>query len=371
VGRTRRERWNRDDEPGLPEEGWVTWGPEPIWAVGYTEGGAPYGPTLSEMRASMELGEGDAPWARAKTILRSAMVAAAPPPAKIDVGRVTKIGEGLSRDVFAATVEISPDPDGLSGAYAVLLPGRDRDSGLDERTRREIQILQRLAKHDLPFRIPRVLTTRSDAGRILLVRSFLRGVPLDLRAGRQPSVRPWEIVALLAATIHALDLADFKGLLPGEATRREHAQAALQIFDDLDMPEPEVKDARAWAREHLPPDESSVLLHGDLLGQNILLMPREPYGLIDWEYARRGDPASDLAIVTRGVRRPFQIDRGLKRLLDDYVRLGGCHVEPAHVHLHELCMVATWYRDSLDSKRNEPPDQALARLRGLLKRVGA
>jgi thiamine kinase-like enzyme len=28
--------------------------------------------------------------------------------------------------------------------------------------------------------------------------------------------------------------------------------------------------------------------------------------VIDWEYAIRGHPAYDLAIVTRGTRRPFQ-----------------------------------------------------------------
>jgi thiamine kinase-like enzyme len=65
------------------------------------------------------------------------------------------------------------------------------------------------------------------------------------------------------------------------------------------------------------------LLHGDLLGQNILLAVDGPHHVIDWEYARRGDPAYDLAIVTRGIKQPFHIDRGLDRLRDAYRAHGG------------------------------------------------
>jgi aminoglycoside phosphotransferase (APT) family kinase protein len=55
----------------------------------------------------------------------------------------------------------------------------------------------------------------------------------------------------------------------------------------------EARDARAWALAHLPPADPSSVLHGDLLGQNILLDPGAslPFALIDWEYALRGDPA--------------------------------------------------------------------------------
>jgi aminoglycoside phosphotransferase (APT) family kinase protein len=38
----------------------------------------------------------------------------------------------------------------------------------------------------------------------------------------------------------------------------------------------EMRDAHARGLEHVPPDEPSVLLHGDLLGQNILLAVDAP-----------------------------------------------------------------------------------------------
>lgn len=363
-----KKRRDRHGEPDLPEDGWYGFGEDAIQAVDFTEGGAPYGPTRAEMRAVNERLESGAPWARAKSILRLAMSTLSPASSEIDVGRVIRLGDGLSRDAFGAAVEVSPDPSGLSGAYVVLLPGQDATSDLDTRAKQEIRLLQRLSKYELPFRIPRVLGAWPESGHRVVVRSFLEGVELDLRAGRQGRVQPWEIVAQLASAIHQLDAADFADVVPGHSTCQAHGEASLRIFEGLDAPA--ARDALAWAQRHLPPQSPAVLLHGDLLGQNILLAPGEPPGLIDWEYARRGDPAYDLAIVTRGKRRPFQIDGGLMRLLEAYSRFGGIPLEPVRVHFHELCLVAGWYRESLESPGGEPPDQTLSRLRNMLRRLG-
>ena len=96
---------------------------------------------------------------------------------------------------------------------------------------------------------------------------------------------------------------------------------------------PETEPAREWATEHLPPDRPAVLVHGDLLGQNIFVYPDQLPTVIDWEFCRMGDPAYDLAVITRGVRRPFQMERGLDRLLQAYAAAGGeppiaCHKGP-------------------------------------------
>jgi hypothetical protein len=56
-----------------------------------------------------------------------------------------------------------------------------------------------------------------DQGHLALVRQFLPGVELDLRAGRQPFIRPWEVVGELAAAIHSLDVEVFAGLLPSRS----------------------------------------------------------------------------------------------------------------------------------------------------------
>jgi aminoglycoside phosphotransferase (APT) family kinase protein len=281
-----------------------------------------------------------------------------------DVGPVKKIGAGLSRDIFAAEVELA---DGRCDTYAVALPRPDAPAEIDERTSRELRLLARLRSRSFPFRLPEMVGAFPDGDRLALVRRFCRGIELDLRAGRQPSVRPWEIVAEIAAAIHAVPGADVEDLVPGAATRRTHALEKIAALDDT--AEPELRDARAWALEHLPPETPSTLLHGDLLGQNILLALDGPHRVIDWEYATRGDPAYDLAIVTRGARQPFQIDRGLQRLLDAYRAHGGPDVTPDQVHVHELCLLAGWYRDVLAEHGRVSAAAERDRLRGLLRRL--
>ena len=184
---------------------------------------------------------------------------------------------------------------------------------------------------------------------------------------------PWEIVATVAAAVHGADVQPLAATetpfwrMPGDSTRRDHALAELTIFEGLS--DPLVQEVHAWALEHLPPAEPSVLIHGDLLGQNILLAPGQPTGLIDWERAQLGDPAYDLAIVTRGGRQPFKINRGLDRLLEAYAAVAP-EVLKEHVHLYELCLLTRWYRESLDPQvRSHPPEETLDRLRRHFRRV--
>lgn len=94
--------------------------------------------------------------------------------------------------------------------------------------------------------------------------------------------------------------------------------------------------------------------------------PSRPVAVIDWEYCRVGDPAYDLAIVTRGARRPFQMADGLDRLLGDYREAGGAPVTRADIHVHELCLIGGYYRDSLRGEHPHRPPEVYNQLRGLL-----
>ena len=289
------------------------------------------------------------------------------PATRAEVGWVREIARGLSRDIFAAEVDLEPDPSHRSGSYVVLLPRTDADDGLDGRGRKELRLLGHLSRLDLPFRVPAFVGGYPESGQLALVRRFVPGIELDPRAGRQPGVRPWETLGQIMAAIHRLDGTRWEDILPGHATRREHARGALSAFDGLDGGE--IREVRAWAEAHLPPAEPGVLVHGDLLGQNILLDPGHPPAVIDWEQALRGDPAYDLAIVTRGVKQPFQVERGLEKLLEAYERQGGTGVTIEHVTLHELCLAASWYRDALAGRGARPPHEELARMRNLIRRV--
>lgn len=353
----------------------MDWGGQLIWAVDFTSGGAPYGLSFEEHR-EMETDYGyrqGAGWARARRLLQD--VFAHPPGdrTRVEIGRVSYLGEGIWRRAYTAEVNLVPDPGRLSGPYVVLLTKADAEPSFDDRVRFEARLLLRLPSLRLPLRTPRLLGLLPNAGRPAILESGVAGVPLDLRAGRQGGVRPWEVVAHVAAAVHSADLQPLASTetpawsMPGYPTRREHALAKLTAFEDLS--EPLVQKAHAWALEHLPPAEPSALIHGDLLGQNILLAPGQPTGLIDWENARLGDPAYDLAIITRGGRQPFKIDRGLDRLLEAYAT-GAPEVRKEHVRVDQLCLLTRWYRESLDPRvRSHPPEELLGRLRRHFCRV--
>jgi aminoglycoside phosphotransferase len=289
-------------------------------------------------------------WLLARDALLRAARLRAGPGARLETGRVSKLAEGLSREVFVAELTVSPDPTELSGGYAMLVPRRDEGDEVDARTRREAILLERLRcllPSSAPFQVPGVLGAPVVVGRTVLVRDAVPGFTLKLREGACLAGPPWQVVGELAAAVHGLDAAALTDTVPGHATRREHAAAFVaEAFEGLGA---EAGEARGWAVEHLPPPEPSALLHGDLLGQNILATMDGPPVLIDWELARRGDPAYDLAIVTRGVRRPFGVEHGLERLLAAYHAAGGHPVTAREVRPPEkMEAIARYVMDKLD-----------------------
>lgn len=311
----------------------------------------------------MEARRTPAGWARAKHVLESAFARYD----AVEIGRVRKIGEGLSHQVFVAHVEVQPDPGGQSGAYAVYLPSRWAEPERRADPKREIPLLARVAAQTDAVRVPNVIAIVPTDDGDVVVRRYLEGIPLDLRAGHQPGVQPWEVVGQVAATIHGIDVTGVPALA-GYPTWREHALGEIAVLRDL----AELREAEEWALENAPPAEPSVLLHGDLLGQNILLHPSESPAVIDWEATMLGDPAYDLAIVTRGVRRPFQIERGLDRLLDAYGACSPRRIRASAVHLHELCLAGRWYREAHEgASAREPEEQALQRVEQVLGRARA
>ena len=343
----------------------VECGGQLMFAIGETSGGFPFGPTIEELKESEERDNPEAGWVRAKRAFRRAFESQP----DLEIGRVKWISAGLSRDAFAAWIEVPDDPK-LSGSYVALLPKSGSDPKLDERCRREALIHKRLNSLPLSFKIPQMLQLVPESGRIILVREFVEGIQLDLRSGRQTWVKPWELIATIASSIHGQPTTFFEELKPAFPTRKEFALAKLAAVSEDSSSEPEVRDALQWAHENLPLPDSLTLIHGDLLGQNILLSLENEATVIDWEYACLGDPAWDIAIVTRGVKKPFQISGGLERLLEFYHQLSGRHIVAKDVHFYELCLALGWYRQTKCQQPRSGQVQAdLARISAILRRV--
>lgn len=312
-------------------------------------------------------------WRVAKIILEAIFQEFSGASAKVAVGYIKRIGQGVSREAYATVVEIMNDDERTEHNAVVLLPQHseyeEEINPSASRMRKEARLLRDLASFGLPFRIPRIFGLHDIAGWVCMAQTFERGIPLDLRFGKQLGVVPWAEVAETAAPIHRITPYDLPWLRVGYATRRHHALAAVRELDDL--MEPEAIDARAWMMDHLPPAERSVLLHGDLLGQNILLGIGRPNAVIDWEFAKFGDPAYDFAIVTRGRRQPFQTSGGIASLLEAYALAGGVELQPSDIHLHEIALAARWYKAVLSQPQLGDPKSQLDLLRGVFRRASA
>src|SRR2546425_774389 len=133
---------------------------------------------------------------------------------RADVDWVRKIGRGMSREIFGADVQVTPDPSHRSGLYVVLLQLRGADADLNARVRSELRLLACLSGTEPAFRVPECAGAYPVRGRLALVRRYAPGVEMDLRAGRQPGVRPWETLAEIMAALHGLGGDRFADLVP-------------------------------------------------------------------------------------------------------------------------------------------------------------
>lgn len=95
------------------------------------------------------------------------------------------------------------------------------------------------------------------------------------------------------ATIHALPLADLPALRrAGPAAELEHLRAWHARHGTA---RPVFQLALQWLQAHRPPEPAALsLVHGDFRNGNLLVDAAGLTGVLDWELAHVGDPASDL-----------------------------------------------------------------------------
>ena len=242
--------------------------------------------------------------------------------------------------------------------------------------RKEAKTLQALEAFDLFFEVPRlVCLVRDDSVEpVGLIESAVRGRPL---LPDKDSETALEIIANVAGAIHNLPKTDFPHLKM-RADSHAHVMELLDafpssLFDDFE----DALHARDWILLHASGERSSVVLHGDLLPQNLLVDSKtSQIAVVDWEAARIGDPAYDLAIVTAGVRRPLGITDGLQRLVDLYNETAPQKIELEAVIVHELLLHLNWLAEAAQRKRHKDagghgPDHYAGLIRGILRRAKA
>lgn len=224
----------------------------------------------------------------------------------VEIGEVRRTSAGFSREnwVFAAT---------WNGERHELIARRDPvGSVLDTDREVETAVLQAMAASNVPVPLLRWVDLEGRRlGRPAIVMDVVAGVCDGfVLNGALPIERRTDIAERMYDHLAHIHQADWHALGLGAVLTDPGDRAALAAVDDWEQqlhdvqrdPEPELAYVIAWLREHAPPNERTVLVHGDFKPGNVLLDGDEVSAVLDWETAHLGDPHEDLGWVTNPLR---------------------------------------------------------------------
>jgi aminoglycoside phosphotransferase (APT) family kinase protein len=299
---------------------------------------------------------------------------------KVD-GKLNRIDEGIWHDNYWFWIrgrELSAGRANEAYVLRLLDQREDWQKGSEPRQRllREAETLQVLTKSKFTHPTPTFICfVRDDQSETIgMIETGLSGYSL----GRFKNRSTLRIVSRVAADVHRLAIKRFSHV-PSSDDRTEHVKRRLAELDNALFAEfPFANDVRQWIEAHSPSGDSCVL-HGDLLPQNLLCdwpaadQEEAPIGIVDWEMARVGDPAYDLAIVSRGDQKVFGVKNGVKVLVEDYAEFGGQTISLNDVRVHELLLLLQWLWEAWleyqkPAPRGQGPDYYEAKLRSLFRR---
>ncbi|MSP68548.1 MAG: phosphotransferase family protein [Alphaproteobacteria bacterium] len=170
---------------------------------------------------------------------------------------------------------------------------------------REYRVMTALAGTGVP--VPRTYCLCQDPGVIgtpFFVMEFVQGriffdpsLPGLERAERAAL---YDATGAMVAALHRVDyvragLGDFGR--PGSYLARQIARWTKQYRASETERIQAMNDLIAWLPEHIPPNDTTTLVHGDLRLDNIIFHSAEPriLAVLDWELSTLGHPLADFA----------------------------------------------------------------------------
>ena len=324
-------------------------------------------------------------WSRLRSITETSLNGSSRFPGKVNVdGKMEWIESGLYHDNYRFRItgtelhkewKEKPLMLRISSQKSPLRSANEAGSYLS----REVKTLQQLRNTGFRFQTPELICTVSAEAHhpIGLIETWVRGIPLTLYKGSIHQDRIIPTIAEVAVSVHELEIRKFGHLKAFENSKahilNELSSLAPELFEEY----PAAFRVKEWIISSIPENRPSVVLHGDLLPQNILCHEATDgwqVALIDWEFAEIGDPASDLAIVTRGDRKLMGIKNSLDLLVENYRLAGGIELSAADVRIHEMLLFLNWLWESAEAekkgqRRGNGPDHYEERLKSLLRRA--
>lgn len=204
----------------------------------------------------------------------------------------------------------------------------------------ECSLVERVGAAGLP--VPDVLHVETDPsvlGARFAVMGYVEGEAFrsaDARLLADPDLaeRMGRRFVEMLARIHAVS----DHGLPGPDDVEGSARAAVEVFrrrlsETEVLPRPLIRHALDVLERRVPHYERTVLLHGDYRLPNLKWRDGEIVGILDWELARVGDPASDVAFTQLIGGGPCAIE---KDLADYYCELTGHTLDDQRVAYYQL-----------------------------------
>lgn len=179
------------------------------------------------------------------------------------------------------------------------------------------------------------------------------------------------------ARIHAIDwrggelgfLVDAEAGSPEEDAVRRVAAMREAVERYRVEPEPVLFDALLWMEHNIPEQERTTVIHGDYRSGNIVFGEERINAVLDWEFARIGDPASDLAWLLGRTNRMgsdlacYMLER--ERALELYERYAGWRPSERSLHFWEVQKLVfntcLWLSGEANYLRGETDDLTLVR----------
>jgi aminoglycoside phosphotransferase (APT) family kinase protein len=213
--------------------------------------------------------------------------------AEVEVESVVPIGDGWANWTFL-----------VDERRIVRFP---RNDSVAAATRRELVLLPELARH-VSFAVPSPTIVGEWAGRPFFAYERIEGRPLD---GTDADVAG--SLGHMLAELHSFPVdraASLLGAPPATRAWHDHYQALWTEVEEVAIPELDDRAAEAVRRafgsmlEHTP-QFPTCLIHNDLGPVHVLLGRDDlPAGIIDFEDAWLGDPATDLTPLVACLGRP-------------------------------------------------------------------
>ncbi|MGY1616140.1 phosphotransferase [Geodermatophilus sp. SYSU D00691] len=207
--------------------------------------------------------------------------------------RLSAVADVRWDDGATQRLVLRADPPAGSGVFV-----SDRDA--------EWRLLQALAAaRAVPVARPRWYdATGAHFGTKCIVFDHVAGRHLQqvLSTAKDPTA-PAELFVDTVARVHATPLSAVDGVLERPESWDAHLDAVLETYRAVEREiadsSPVLRYACARLGGHRPPPVPFTLVHGDCQPSNVLVPESGGPVVIDWEFARIGDPREDLGYYTQ------------------------------------------------------------------------